>query len=659
MLVRVILLLVVGACVSAAGTTTPAPARSPAGPLPAADPFAQLARPFAALPTGALVRLGNHAYHHEEYAHVVSYSADGAYLLTRGRNELRLWDVSTRQLVRDVEVLSPMHVALIDRLAVVGSYVPGVQVVDLTTGRVQQVASSAFPKGVGAIARVGPDRFVASVPGGALARIVDVTTGGVVAELAHEPWESSIREIATSRDGNVIVTASGAGKLRIWRASATGFALARQIDLPRERPHHPSVVSMAIHPANKTIAIAAYARNSMASETSVQVFDLESGDSRWRAAVRATVVAWSEAGLAATSGLGGVMFDDDGRRRATLPAGYSLASSPRGTELAVGSNAGRVRLIDARTGLPRHVVGHQEGIRSVNWRGDGALVATGDQNCGLATWAVDPQVGSGAPQRFIPSVASCTPHRTYAPSGLLWVGFGTDGELRSLSGNAFEQHPDRSPPSAIAAPPTFMDAVGDPLDVGFAALRKGDVALVDQAGKIESVRARGSPARVDWVGQTVAALFGNERSVDSDPRKTTVEWRVAVHDRRTRRTHVIPLPLATGQRVASLALSSNNRIAVAFTDGLVLLLDGERGVQVASLKTAIDDPRVAISPDGLVVAIGATDGSLHLLRDGAVHAVGRAHVDEIRDLAFSPDGRRLLTGSADTTAVVWDIATLR
>jgi WD40 repeat protein/uncharacterized caspase-like protein len=77
---------------------------------------------------------------------------------------------------------------------------------------------------------------------------------------------------------------------------------------------------------------------------------------------------------------------------------------------------------------------------------------------------------------------------------------------------------------------------------------------------------------------------------------------------------------------------------------------------------------LAISPDDRWLAVGgwfdADDAAepccgdirLYEISSGKLIAVLRGHANSVNALAFSPDGRLLLSGSSDKTAVIWDIA---
>ncbi len=77
----------------------------------------------------------------------------------------------------------------------------------------------------------------------------------------------------------------------------------------------------------------------------------------------------------------------------------------------------------------------------------------------------------------------------------------------------------------------------------------------------------------------------------------------------------------------------------------------------------------ALSPDGSLLALGLTDGTLRLIdlttgrpvRSLARHVTkGRADPwNGVSTVAFSPDGRRLITGGRDNALKVWDVGTGR
>jgi RNA polymerase sigma factor (sigma-70 family) len=69
---------------------------------------------------------------------------------------------------------------------------------------------------------------------------------------------------------------------------------------------------------------------------------------------------------------------------------------------------------------------------------------------------------------------------------------------------------------------------------------------------------------------------------------------------------------------------------------------------------------LAVSPDGRLLAAAEGIGSsrnvwVYETASGRVLKKLAGHDDEVNDLAFSPDGRRLVSGSRDQTGLVWDV----
>ncbi len=67
---------------------------------------------------------------------------------------------------------------------------------------------------------------------------------------------------------------------------------------------------------------------------------------------------------------------------------------------------------------------------------------------------------------------------------------------------------------------------------------------------------------------------------------------------------------------------------------------------------------IAFSPDGTLLAVcSAHHAEIIGARDGRVLRLIRGHAGTVADVAFSPDGRVIVTGSYDGTARTWEVAT--
>ncbi len=105
--------------------------------------------------------------------------------------------------------------------------------------------------------------------------------------------------------------------------------------------------------------------------------------------------------------------------------------------------------------------------------------------------------------------------------------------------------------------------------------------------------------------------------------------------------------------------------ATASGDSTARLWVVDTGSVTFELKDAVGfgdfggGPKVAFSPDGTILA--AATGNAALLWDvetGAQLSEGKGHSSHINSVAFSPDGSRLVTGSNDGAARIWDLTTV-
>ena len=116
------------------------------------------------------------------------------------------------------------------------------------------------------------------------------------------------------------------------------------------------------------------------------------------------------------------------------------------------------------------------------------------------------------------------------------------------------------------------------------------------------------------------------------------------------------------QSSAMLVFSPDGRWVAAETGYGVDVLDARTGKRVKYVepKPQIASRSVAFSPDGSLLVIGSSDGTVHFFSTDDWGAVGRpveAHTARVTSLAFAPGGRMLATGAADGTVALWDVAT--
>ncbi len=348
---------------------------------------------------------------------------------------------------------------------------------------------------------------------------------------------------------------------------------------------------------------------------------------------------------------------------ALLSPASTLAFSPDGKFLAAADPAGRARLWEAATGKEMHA-GHAGAVTAIDFSTGGAIrslgadqtvrqwrPAGGEQTArfrlpvsapdvalspagNLAAFSVAPEtvvlwdVEAGREVRRIDAsegaphcVGSALPHSlAFSPNGKLLARRSLDGTVRlwdAVSGRRLRTLPAPQPPATRVKYPDGR--------AGLAFAPDGAVLAVlgppEEQGSQTSIFLWGVPDV--WLG-----------------RLDTVE-----------------------SGIASMAFAPDSRVlALGHDNGTVSLWELATGERRATLRSDARRPVtvLAFAPDGKVLA-SAQDQKIHLwdARSGRELESRRGHSLDLVSAAFSPDGRTLVSGSRDSTALVWDVVGLR
>ncbi len=160
-----------------------------------------------------------------------------------------------------------------------------------------------------------------------------------------------------------------------------------------------------------------------------------------------------------------------------------------------------------------------------------------------------------------------------------------------------------------------------------------------------------------------AQLSGNVTALAFSPDGTRLYsgWRdlVQVWDART---GAMLRSLRHPAAVSALAVSPNGTY-LATAGGRIAIFKSETGEAVASFEHSARTVTFAWSRDERLLAAGAAEEpavQVWKIEDaGAERAAAFAHAGGVSGLAFGPDGHRLVSGSADGTARVWDVVQSR
>jgi WD40 repeat protein len=500
-----------------------------------------------------------------------------------------------------------------------------------------------------------------AVSGGtdATARLWDVATGQELRTFRGHTQELS--NVAFSPDGQQLLTGSHDGSVRLW-----DIASGEQVGLFDD--HHGGVSWVAFTPDGRQAASSAF-------DNTVRLWDVASGLElrRFTADGQATECAAvsPDGKLVAAPGFDRTirLWDLTTGRLARRLLGHgnvvsTVAFSPDGRRLVSGSMDRTVRLWDVASGAQLHIFeDHADGIRAVAFAPDGWRVLSGGGGAyDNSKW----QRGSDFAIRVWG-----LPHALTTPTGPL--------AEPAVEVRRFENRNARGVSTAVVSPDGRWLAADGPDSV---------VRLWDLATGAERRRLLGHTAKVwgvAWSTDSRRILTGSDdgsvRLWDAQTGRELVRW------------------LGHQGRVWSVALSPDGRRALSGgADRTVRLWDLASGQELARFQGTAGQVRcVAFAPDGRTALSCSSDETpLRLWDLGDLPQAGanwqrqlalalatgpappwavltrplgpaveihkplrllEGHARGVQSVAFSPDGRRAVSGSQDGTVRLWEVET--
>jgi RNA polymerase sigma factor (sigma-70 family) len=610
------------------------------------------------IPPAALRRLGSLRWRHGHDLITAVYSPDGKTLATAGEGgKIRLWDTATGRTRRTLRQGKTCILSL--------AISPDGQT--LAAGGVDHDRRSHT---------LHPTRLV----------LWDLVSGKARRTFVDS---NGFQRLAFSRNGRWLAAGTNNEKIRLWEA-ATGK------ELPALKVPLQSIMALAFSPDSRTLA-------GGCSDLTVRLWDMASGRERLRLTGHQKMIralAFSPNGKLLAAGYDdrtvGLWDPATGKELRTL-TGHgeqitTVAFSPDGRTLASAERGrGPVRLWDPATGKERHRL---HGPRTSGWvecvtfSPDGKTLATADRYGTVLLWDVASgrRVQRDEGHEFsVMSVAVSPDGQTLASASWdgtvrLWdlagggllrtlhhdasvdaVVFSPDGKLLASSGYdqtvrlwdlATGKELQRIRAGGWAGSPVVFTPDGRRLVVGSPAMTIS-IREVATGKEVRQWQGRGSPRlralAISPDGKTLASADHPEWDIGG-PREGDVVclWDLASGTARRR------LP---GKLLMGLAFAADGRALLTGEEGSVRFRD----VLTGQVLRRIDHAEIryfCLSPDGKTLATASYDHAAIRLWEVAT---GRerlrlaGHADGAQCLAFTPDGRRLVSGGIDTTVMVWDL----
>lgn len=329
------------------------------------------------------------------------------------------------------------------------------------------------------------------------------------------------------------------------------------------------------------------------------------------------------------------------------PVINSIAFSPDGARLAVGSTGSTVSVWDvASARRVADLSGHSGPVTSVSFSRDGKRILTASSDgsafvwqsaeSAADTWQLVTEIYPEADNK-VPSITAAA----FDPSARrVLLGFESgENSLWSDDGQKLLSLPNHADPvSAVAFSPdgallltASHDKTVDIFDASSTALKK---RLAGHQGKIYAAAFGASRATV-----VTASADGSIRLWDADTGSELVS--VRGHD---------------GRVLTAAFSASGDHILTGSDDGTARLWNARGPVEIATLDNGVKLKAALFISDGANVVTAGEDGRAKIWTR-AKERVGTellGHSDQILSLAISPDQTKILTGSKNRTARLWD-----
>jgi len=542
-----------------------------------------------------------------------SFSLDSKRIVTASDDgTARVWDASSGASIAVLRGHTQLVLAASfspdgTRVVTAGADGSG-RVWDASSGRIIAVLGGSTGSPV-LTASFSPDsEHILTVSAGS-AHIWDASSGRNLGGLGRRTG-SPVLTASYSPDGTRIVTTSDDGTAGLWDA-----ATARRLAVLRG--HTGRVWAASFSPDGKRIVTAS-------ADTTARVWDASTGRP-----------------LAILSGDTGAL--------------YAASFSPNGELLVTASDDGTARVWDASTGKSRAIlIGDSGPVYAADFSPDGKLIVTASEDHTARVW----DASSGKALAMLGGDTGPVYTAEFSADDKLIVTASADGTARVWN---------------VSSTPLVATLPGLPNVLSAASLSPDRKLVVTAStdGKTRiwdvSTGKRLATLRGD-TEQVLTAGFSRDgrRIVTASADGTTRLWDAASRERlNVAHTHATSVSAAAfspdGKRVVTGSADGTARVWDATTGRRLAVLRAHNQLVVAASFSADGKRVVTASADGTARVWDASSGNAGAILSGPANNVSAGpfgaagtSAPSVNDAAFSPDGKLIVTASADKTARVWD-----